>query len=486
MNILKDILYKVSILSTSGDMHLRIMDIQFDSRKVGPGSLFVAISGTQVDGHDYMEAALEKGALAIVCERFPEELMDDVTYIQVQDSAQALGIMAGNFYDNPSQKMKVVAVTGTNGKTTTATLMYQLFMGLGYKSGLFSTVSVFIGEEELPATHTTPDALQLHHIMSEMQKNGVTHVFMEASSHAIVQKRLAGLDIDIAVFSNISHDHLDYHRTFDEYIRAKKALFDGLKASAFALSNLDDKRGRVMLQNTRAKKYYYSLQTITDFRAKLLSNSMNGLELDIEGRQVWFRLPGVFNAYNLLSCYAVASLLEEEEEEILLQLSSLRGAPGRFELLKSATGVSAIVDYAHTPDALENVLKTIDAFRTGAEQLITVVGCGGDRDATKRPEMAGIAVEWSEKVIFTSDNPRSEDPEAIINEMKEGVPFTAKKKVLSITNREEAIRTAIMLANKGDLVLIAGKGHENYQEIKGVKHHFDDREVVLEVFKQLN
>ncbi|MEN2283358.1 UDP-N-acetylmuramoyl-L-alanyl-D-glutamate--2,6-diaminopimelate ligase [Algoriphagus sp. SE2] len=483
MKVLKDILYKVSLISTTGDMELRIKNIVFDSRKVVDRSVFVAIPGTQVDGHEFIETAIEKGAKVIICEKLPSELTDGITYVQVVNSAKAMGIMAANFFDNPSEKIKVVAVTGTNGKTTTVTLLHQLYMALGYSTGLLSTVENKINEEVIPATHTTPDSVSVQALLRKMLDAGCTHCFMEASSHAIVQERIAGLKLTGAVFTNISHDHLDYHKTFDEYIKAKKKLFDDLPKDAFALVNEDDKRGMVMLQNCKATHQTYGLKSPSDFKAKVISNTLEGLELDINGKLIWFLMIGSFNAYNLLAVMATAVLLGEEEEEVLRELSAIKGAKGRFDRI-SIGGITAIVDYAHTPDALDNVLKTINGVRTGVEQLITVIGCGGNRDKTKRPIMAKIAVQESNKAILTSDNPRFEDPLEILKDMQEGIGPSEIRKVLTIEDRKEAIKTACMLSNKGDIILIAGKGHEDYQEIKGVKHHFDDAEVVMELLTQ--
>lgn len=456
-------------------MNKAVGGLSLDSRKVGPGYLFIAQKGSHVDGHAFIEKAIEAGASVIACEEMPEQTRNDVTYVAIQDTMEALGTMAANFYDHPSGKLTLVGVTGTNGKTTTATLLYQLFSRLGYKSGLLSTVENRIGEEVVPATHTTPDAISLQGLLRRMVDAGCTHAFMEASSHAIHQRRVAGLQFDGAVFTNISHDHLDYHETFAAYINAKKQLFDDLAPEAFALVNVDDKRGAVMLQNTRAKKVRYGLKTMADYRAKVISNSLQGLELDLDGTTAWFRLIGNFNAYNLLAVYATAHLLGESSEDILLQLTDINTAPGRFEQVVPESGVIAIVDYAHTPDALENVLETIKGFRTGNEQVITIVGCGGNRDKTKRPEMARIACELSDKVILTSDNPRDEDPEAIIADMRTGVTPVNYKKTLAITDRREAIKTASSLASRGDIILLAGKGHETYQEIKGQRFEFDDK-----------
>ncbi len=484
MKVLKDILYKVSLTSTTGDMEVKVKDIAFDSRLVSSGTAFVAIPGTQVDGHDFIPKALESGATIIVCQKLPETLVSGVTYVEVVNSAKALGIMASNFYDNPSEKLKVVAITGTNGKTTTVTLLHQLFVRMGYSTGLLSTVENKINDTVIPATHTTPDAISVQALLRKMVDQGCTHCFMEASSHAIVQERIAGLKLTGAVFTNITHDHLDYHGTFDEYIKAKKKLFDDLPKEAFALVNGDDKRGSVMLQNCRATHQTFALKSPADFKAKIISNTLEGLELDINGKLIWFRMIGSFNAYNLLAVLGVAVLLGEDEDEVLQELSAIRGAKGRFDRI-AIGGIIAVVDYAHTPDALENVLKTLNGVRTGVEQLITVVGCGGNRDKTKRPVMAKIAVQESDKVILTSDNPRFEDPNEILKDMQAGIGPSEMRKTLTIEDRREAIRTACMLSKKGDIILIAGKGHEDYQEIKGVKHHFDDAEVVTAILKQL-
>lgn len=483
--LLRDILYKVSIRSVSGSTDVEVKDIQIDSRKVQPGTVFIAIKGAAADGHQFIEKAIESGAAAIVSET---ELKprEGVTLLQVENSAAAAGYIANNFFGQPSSKMKVVGVTGTNGKTTIATLLYKLFSALGYKCGLLSTVDNHIGEKVVSATHTTPDAISLNKLMKQMADEECTHVFMEVSSHAVSQHRITGLEFDGGIFSNITHDHLDYHKTFDEYIRVKKAFFDGLPSTAFAISNADDKRGAVMLQNTNARKYLYSLKTLADFKGKIIENSLAGLVMNVNDQEVHFRLIGEFNAYNLLAVYGAAICLGEEKHEVLRCLSVLTGAEGRFDYMVSAKDrVIAIVDYAHTPDALLNVLATIKKLKRGFEQVITVVGCGGDRDKTKRPVMGEVACEHSDKVIFTSDNPRSEDPAQIIRDMEEGLPAAAKRKYLSITDRKEAIKTAISLAGPEDIVLVAGKGHEKYQEIKGVKNHFDDKEVVREMFDLL-
>lgn len=485
MKLLKDILYKVSLISTKGDMEIAVNNLVFDSRSVISGDLFVAMRGTQVDGHDFIENALERNASCVVCEVMPAVLKKDVSYVQVVDAAKALGMMAANFYNHPSSKLTLVAVTGTNGKTTMVTLLHQLFSEMGYQVGLLSTVENRINESVLPATHTTPDAISINQILNQMLDAGCTHCFMEASSHAIVQERTAGLQFAGAIFTNISHDHLDYHETFDAYIKAKKKLFDELPSSAFALINADDKRGLVMVQNTKAKKHSYALKFPSDFKAKIINNTLQGLELEINQQSVWFRLIGEFNAYNLLGVYGTAMLLGEEEEEVLRQLSQLKGAQGRFEQI-FYRDITAIVDYAHTPDALENVLKTIQKLRTGGEKLITVVGCGGNRDKAKRPVMAKSATKYSDKVILTSDNPRNEEPMDIIKDMEAGINPVDIRKTLTIAERREAIKAACGMATKGDIILIAGKGHETYQEIKGVKHPFDDREIVKEMLRLIH
>lgn len=480
---LKDILYKVSLTSAYGDMNIEVRGICFDSRKVKEGFLFVAVRGTQSDGHDYINKAIDLGATSIVCEKLPDTIQETITFVTVKNSAHALGIIASNYNDNPSEKLKLTGVTGTNGKTTTATLLYQLFTKLGYHTGLISTVENRIGEKVIHSTHTTPDPIQLNELLKQMVDSGCSHVFMEVSSHAIDQDRIAGLKFKGAIFTNITHDHLDYHKTFENYIKAKKKYFDELSADAFAVVNADDKRGMVMLQNTKASKHTFGIKKMVDFKGKIITNSIEGLELEIAGKNVWFKMIGDFNAYNLVGVYAAAVLLGEDSDEVLTQLSTLRGAPGRFEQVLPGSKIIAIVDYAHTPDALQNVLETIAQFRTGNEQVITVVGCGGNRDKTKRPLMASIACKLSDKVVLTSDNPRDEDPMEIIREMQTGVTPSEAKKTLVMADREEAIKTACMMAREKDIVLVAGKGHEDYQEIKGVKHPFDDREVVERMLK---
>lgn len=483
---LQDILYKVGIRSVEGKTDIAVTDVQMDSRKVSPGSAFVAVRGAAVDGHQFIEKAIAGGALAIVAETLPENRQPGVVYVQVENSAAAAGHMAHNFYGQPSEKLKLVGVTGTNGKTTIATLLYKLFTSLGYTCGLLSTVENHVGDTIVPATHTTPDAISLNALLRRMVDAGCTHAFMEVSSHAIQQQRIAGLLFTGGLFSNITHDHLDYHKTFDEYIRVKKAFFDGLSSTAFAISNADDKRGIVMLQNTHARRHLYSLKTMAEFKGKIIENNLTGLVMAIDGQEVHFRLIGEFNAYNLLAVYGAAVCLNEDRQEVLRNLSVLTGAEGRFDYIVSARDrIIAIVDYAHTPDALLNVLATIRKLKKGFEQVITVVGCGGDRDRTKRPVMAEVACEQSDRVIFTSDNPRSEDPAAIIQEMEAGLPASARRKYLSIVDRREAIKTAISLAKPDDILLIAGKGHEKYQEISGVKYDFDDKQIVREMFEAL-
>ncbi len=475
----------IEMQASEGNLSAEVKQIDFDSRKVGPGSVFVAIRGAQVDGHDYIGRAVEQGAVAIVAEQLPQERLAGIAYIQVADSATALGRMASLFYGQPSRKLKLVGVTGTNGKTTTATLLYDLFTALGYKAGLLSTVCNKIGRESLPAAYTTPDAVAIQALLRDMVDAGCDYAFMEVSSHAAHQKRIEGLHFAGGIFTNITHDHLDYHKTFQAYIEAKKTFFDILPKTAFALVNADDKRGSVMVQNTRAKKYTYSLQAMASFRARLLDNSITGLHLDIGGREFFSRLIGEFNAYNLLAVFGAAILLGQEEVETLTALSRLGAVEGRFDYVSGPQSRRiGIVDYAHTPDALEKVLNTIHQFREGDSRIITVVGCGGDRDKAKRPRMARAACDYSDQVVLTSDNPRSEDPDVIIAEMQQGIPPNAHGKVLSITNRREAIRTACRLAREGDIILIAGKGHEKYQEIKGVRYPFDDKEELAQALAE--
>jgi len=484
MKKLKDLLSGITILFKNGSVDVAIEAIIFDSRKAKTGTAFVAVKGTTVDGHAFIDSVIENGCKVIIAEN-EVVVPTDVTLIVVGDTANALALMATNFYENPSQKLKLVGITGTNGKTTTTTLLFNLFTKLGYKCGLLSTVVNKIGAIEIPATHTTPNPVELNALLHEMVELGCTHCFMEVSSHAIHQHRITGLEFAGGVFTNITHDHLDYHVTFKEYIRVKKMFFDGLPKGAFALTNGDDKNGMVMLQNTKATKYTFALRSPADFKVKVLENQFSGLVLNLCGAEVWSKLIGDFNAYNLVTVYAVSELLGEDKLEVLTALSALESVEGRFQYTTSTGGITAIVDYAHTPDALENVLKTISSIRTRNETVYTVVGCGGDRDKLKRPKMAEIACELSDKVILTSDNPRSEDPNVIIEEMMLGVAGQHFKKTVSIVDREQAIKVAVSMSEKGDIILIAGKGHEKYQDIKGVKHHFDDMELVTELFNKL-
>ncbi len=480
MKLLSDIIYKAGIEEVLGVTHVAVDSICFDSRKVQKLSLFVAVKGVSSDGHTFIDKAIEDGAVAIICSELPKVINEYITYVKVKDTSYALGIIANNFYDNPSSKLKLVGVTGTNGKTTTVTLLYHLFKFLGYKTGLISTVKNYIDTVEYHATHTTPDAVQLNELLYKMVESGVSFCFMEVSSHSVVQHRITGLNFAGAAFSNITHDHLDYHGTFDHYLAAKKGFFDQLSAQAFAISNRDDRHYAVMLQNTKAIKKTCSINQQADFKAKIIENHFAGLQLQLDGTEVWTKLIGSFNAYNILMVYAIAIMLKQDRTNVLTAISSLNPVDGRFQFIRSANAITGIVDYAHTPDALVNVLKTIQDIRTGNETIITVVGCGGDRDAAKRPLMAEIACKMSNRVILTSDNPRSEDAEEIINQMMKGVDPVAKKKVLCITDRRQAIKTACALANANDIVLIAGKGHEKYQEIKGVKYPFDDMQELSE------
>lgn len=482
MKQLKELLAGVCYTKIIGEENPGIHAVHFDSRKIGKGDLFVAQRGVSADGHAYIEKAVTTGAVAVLCEELPQKTVQGVTYILTPDSSGALGVIAGNYYDNPSRRLKLVGVTGTNGKTTTATLLYELVRLAGKKAGLLSTVCNYIDDQPIAATHTTPDALAMNGLLCRMVEAGCEYCFMEASSHSIHQKRIAGLDFDGAIFSNITHDHLDYHKTFRAYIEAKKAFFDGLPAHAFALTNADDKNGLVMLQNTAACKYTYSCRAMADFNCKVVEKHLDGTLLKLDGSEVWTKFTGDFNAYNILAVYAAACLLGFPKEDVLRYVSSLVPVSGRFETLMSPAGVVAVVDYAHTPDAVENVLSTIKGLKGKNNIVITVVGAGGDRDKTKRPEMADAACRYSDKVILTSDNPRSEDPEDIIRDMQAGVGEEYRLRVMAITDRKEAIKAAMAMASKGDIVLVAGKGHENYQEIKGVKHHFDDKEIVREIF----
>ena len=486
MKKLLDILYKVHLKQVQGNTSVEVRDVQIDSRKVSEGTLFVAIHGEKADGHQFIDKAIASGAKSILCEALPVELVKGITYVQVNNTHEAVAYVAHNFYDEPSTKIKLVGVTGTNGKTTIATVLFKLFTQLGYKCGLISTVQNQIASDIIPSTHTTPDAISLNALLKQMLDESCTHVFMECSSHAIHQHRITGLQFTGGIFSNITHDHLDYHKTFDEYIRVKKSFFDCLPSSAFAVSNRDDKRGEVMLQNTNAKKYYYSLKTVADFKGKILDNALTGLQMLVNDTEVHFRLIGEFNAYNLLAVYGAAICLHENKEEVLTALSLLTGAEGRFDYIISSHLIIGIVDYAHTPDALENVLSTIKKLRKGHEQLITVVGCGGDRDKTKRPVMAQTACDLSDKAIFTSDNPRTEDANQILLDMEAGLSSSAKRKFISIVDRKEAIKTAVSLAKGEDIILVAGKGHEKYQDINGIKHPFDDKAILKQMFESLS
>ncbi len=486
MQTLQDILYKVRLKQVIGNTNVLVTSIAIDSRKVVGGSVFVAIKGVHSDGHLFLNQAIESGAVAIVCEVIPVERTEGITYIEVKDSSEAVALMAHQFYGEPSRKVKLVGVTGTNGKTTIATVLYKLFTRLGYICGLVSTIQNIIGKEMIPATHTTPDAVSLNELLSLMVEKDCTYVFMECSSHAIHQNRIAGLQFAGGLFSNITHDHLDYHKTFDEYIKVKKKFFDDLPSTAFAITNSDDKRGMVMLQNTHAKKYTYSLRTMADFKGKILDNALTGLQMLVNEIEVHFRLIGEFNAYNLLAVYGAAICLEEDKFQVLTALSMLTGAEGRFDYVISKSRIIGIIDYAHTPDALENVLSTIKKLKKGYEQVITVVGCGGDRDKTKRPIMAQTACNLSDKVILTSDNPRSEEIADILRDMEMGLDSAAKRKYISIADRKEAIKTAVSLAKDDDIILVAGKGHEKYQDIHGTKYPFDDKEVLRQVFELLD
>lgn len=479
---ISDIVADLAEVKIIGNAEQIIEGVELDSRKCGPTTMFVAQKGVSADGHDFIGKVIEQGCRAVLCEVAPVAYPEDMTIVVCNDTHEALGKVASAFYDYPSKKMKLVGVTGTNGKTTTATLLYKLMMKLGHKAGLFSTVANYIGQEREDAKQTTPDSVTLNRQMAEMVEKGCEYCFMEVSSHSVVQQRISGLDFDGAIFSNITHDHLDYHKTFDNYINAKKGFFDGLKKDAFAITNVDDKNGLKMLQNTKAAKKTYSLRTMSDFKAKIVEHTFDGMLIDFDGKEAFMQFVGKFNAYNLLAIYSAAVCLGFDKEDVLVALSGLTPVDGRFETIRSNDGKTAIVDYAHTPDALMNVISTINEIRKKDQKLICVVGCGGDRDKTKRPEMAKEAAIGCTNVVLTSDNPRSEEPEAILADMKAGLDAEDMKKTLVIADRREAIRTALTLAQSGDIVLIAGKGHEPYQEIKGVKHHFDDREEVRAVF----
>lgn len=480
MKLLTDILKGIEVVGIEGPADIPVPHITFDSRQVNQGSLFAAVLGTQVDGHDFIGQAIEKGAKSVLCARLPKKFREDVTYVLVEDSAQVLGEIAAAYFNHPSKSLQLVGITGTNGKTTTATLLHHLSMKLGFSSGLLSTVAVFIGSKRMEATHTTPDPVRINRLLAEMVAEGVQYCFMEVSSHAVDQKRISGLHFKGGAFTNITHDHLDYHGTFEAYLKAKKKFFDGLSPKAFAVSNLDDKNGAIILQNTKALRKYYSLRKMADFKGKIIETHFDGTLFSIDGIEFWSRLIGEFNGYNMLVIYAVAILLGWDKVEVLQQLSSLQTVDGRFQPVRSTEGKTAIVDYAHTPDALMNVLKAIRQIRQEGQKIITVVGAGGNRDKAKRPLMAKYASELSDLVIFTSDNPRYEDPDEIIKDMQKGV--SVNKNFLAITNRREAIKTANMMADNNDIILVAGKGHETYQEIEGIRHDFDDRKVIRECF----
>ncbi len=481
---LKELLHAIPVQQLEGSLELDVQSICFDSRKVVASSMFVAVRGVHTDGHLYIDTALDLGASVLVLEKLPNVLQEEVTYVLVDDTSYVLGLLATNFYGDPSKELKLVGVTGTNGKTTVATLLFNLFVNLGYHVGLISTVQNKIGERIIPATHTTPDPLALNAFLRDMVDDGCDYCFMEVSSHAVVQQRIAGLRFAGGIFTNITHDHLDFHGTFDHYIKAKKKFFDDLDRYAFALTNIDDKNGSVMLQNTFAHKKSYGLKNMTDFKARIVESHFDGMLMNIDGHELWVKLVGGFNAYNLLAVYGAAILLEQETMKVLTAMSEISGADGRFEIVHSANGIAGIVDYAHTPDAVENVLSTIRDLRAGNQQIITVLGCGGDRDKTKRPEMAAVAVRLSDRVILTSDNPRTEDPASIIRDMEAGIAVKDRKNVFTITERQEAIRAACHLAQPGDIILVAGKGHEKYQEVNGQRHHFDDREILEQTFNE--
>lgn len=484
MTTLKDILHGIPVTQVIGGLDGLVREVCFDSRKAAPGCVFVAVRGTRVDGNNYISEAISKGATAVISEQIPHQPVEGVSYVLVGNAEFALGVAAGNFYGNPSSRLRLVGVTGTNGKTTVATLLHNLFTELGYASGLLSTVENRIVSRVIAATHTTPDPVQINALLREMVDEGCDYCFMEVSSHAIVQDRIAGLVFAGGVFTNITHDHLDFHGTFDQYILAKQTFFDGLGRSAFALTNQDDRNGAIMVQNTFAHRKTYALKSIADFKAKIIETHFDGTLLQIDGQDVWVNLIGEFNAYNLLAVYGTAILLEQETVKILTAMSRIRGAAGRFDVSISPSGTVGIVDYAHSPDAVKNVLATIAKLRKGNEQIITVLGCGGDRDRTKRPTMANIAVTHSDRLIITSDNPRTEDPAEIIRDMEKGIAPADKKKVFSIADRKEAIRAACHLAQSGDIILIAGKGHENYQEIQGERFPFDDKAILNETFNE--
>ena len=486
MRNLRDILLGLKLIDVIGDTNKEIAKLELDSRAVEANSLFIAVKGSLSDGHEYITKAIENGAVAILCESLPQKLHEQVTYVQVDNSSKSLGFLAANFYDRPSEKLKLLAVTGTNGKTSIATMLFQLFQKMGYVCGLLSTVENKIGNEVIPATHTTPHAIAINALLAKMVEAGCTYCIMEASSHALVQNRMTGLDVDGAIFTNLTHDHLDYHKTFKEYLKAKKILFDDLSSKAFALSNADDKNGLVMLQNTKARKFLYAISGNADFSGRVLESDFNGMMMNINSKEVHVKMIGGFNAYNVLAVYGAAILMEQNETEVLIALSTIEGAEGRFEYVVSPVDkIVGIVDYAHTPDALKKVLETTNQLNTMSKSIITVVGCGGDRDKTKRPLMGAIAAKLSTNLLLTSDNPRTEDPNVILEEMQSGIGVSEKKRVVVIENRRQAIKAAIMLAKEGDIILVAGKGHENYQDVKGVKSHFDDLEELEEGFKEM-
>lgn len=481
---LRELLHAIPVQQLEGTVDLEVLSVCFDSRKVSTHSLFVAVRGVHTDGHLYLDKAIENGAKVLVVDALPDQLQAEVTYVMVADTSYVLGLLASNFYGNPSKALKLVGITGTNGKTTMATLLFNLFKNLGYHVGLLSTVENKIGDRVIPATHTTPDSIALNSLLSEMVNEGCDYCFMEVSSHAVVQQRIAGLRFAGGIFSNITHDHLDFHGSFDHYIKAKKKFFDDLDRFAFALTNVDDRNGAIMLQNTFAHKKTYGLKNMADFKAKIIESHMDGMLLQVDGHDVWVKLVGGFNAYNMLAVYGAAILLEQETMKVLTAMSDIIGAEGRFDVLRSTNGIVGVVDYAHTPDAVENVLSTIRELRQSGQQIITVLGCGGDRDKAKRPEMAAVAVRLSDKVIITSDNPRTEDPMMIIRDMEAGVDAKDRKHVFTIAERKEAIRAACHLAQPGDIVLVAGKGHEKYQEVNGMRQHFDDKEILIETFNE--
>ncbi len=484
MKALNSILNEVDVKDIYGRKDVHIDQLAFDSRTVKRNTLFVAVRGTVTDGHCFIEKAVESGASVIVCEELPKLIRDEVCYVLVSDCSEALGKIASNYYDRPSEKLRLVGITGTNGKTTVATLLYKLFEGLGYRTGLISTVENFIHDNRLASTHTTPDPVALNQLLANMTDSGCEYCFMEVSSHAIVQNRIAGLRFEGGVFTNLTHDHLDFHKTFNEYLKAKKQFFDILPKGSFALVNVDDRNGVIMLQNTKAYPKTYALKSMADFKAKIMESTLNGLLLEIENSEVWFRLVGDFNAYNILAVYSTAMLLDQDATKALLVLSRLTGAEGRYDYVRSANGILGVVDYAHTPDAIGNVLRSINKLKSGTSRVITLIGCGGDRDRSKRPLMAQAACELSDKVIITSDNPRTEDPAAIIDDMMKGVSVDDRKKVLIISDRREAIKTACFIAQPADVILLAGKGHEKYQEVKGIRYPFDDKEILTEQFNQ--